>query len=719
MKWSAAPFVRIVLALIFGILLYAHFALSSAFWVVLCVLLSVSYVFLLYFTPPAQKRKWNFAFGFLALLATTLFGISIAHQKKEIHWEQHFSNLCDSISYYEAIISEEPQEKTNHFKIELTVEKVFCQNIWKKAKGNILLYIKKPEGKTASLKSLQYGDRLLIVGSPQVTSPPPNPQQFDFQRYLANQQIYHQQFIEADKFKILGHAPSCRVVELAIQLRKKANLALQNVIHGQEQYAVVSALVLGIKDHLDNAIRNTYSHTGAMHVLAVSGLHVGILFQILTWLLAWIKKSKKYGNWIFLSIVLLCLWFYALITGLSPSVLRAVIMFSLVALANTIQRNSSIYNTIAISAFLILCYDPYLLFSVSFQLSYTALLAIIYFQPKIFHWWQIEDSFPNMNKWVFKIIKFCWSVTCVSLAAQLGTFPIGLFYFHQFPVYFLFSNLVVIPLATVIFSGSLLALFFSWIPFLSTGISFLVEKVVWLQNEALFFMEHLPYAVIEGIDISLGETLLIYSIILLLAMLFAFQKISYLYYAVACTALLFISQMQEFFEQKNQAIFYIFHSGKSLNMNFLEGNQNIMLADSSLIYNDYQVRNLFYNYWSYKGVSHEKVKYFNISNLEDNFPIPFYREKELVLFSYHQKKFLWLLETREIDLPSADFLLISKNAVRNIEELDFSKFKTIILDTSNSYYYSKKFSSQAKKLKINLYIIREQGAFIKELANDY
>jgi competence protein ComEC len=648
-----------------------------------------------------------------------LFGISIAHQKKQIHWEHHFANLCDSISYYEAIISEEPQEKANHFKIELTVEKVFCENIWKKSKGNILLYIKRSEDKIALLKSLQYGDKLLIAGSPIPTSPPPNPQQFDFQKYLANQQIYHQQFIEVDKFRILGHTSPNWVVELAIQLRKKANLALQNAIHGQAEYAVVSALVLGIKDNLDNAIRSTYSHTGAMHVLAVSGLHVGILFQILTWLLTWIKKNKKYGNWIFLSIVLLCLWFYALLTGLSPSVLRAVIMFSLVALADTIQRNSSIYNTIAISAFLILCYDPYLLFSVSFQLSYTALLAIIYFQPKIFHWWKIEDSFPNMNKWVFKAIKFCWSITCVSLAAQLGTFPIGLFYFHQFPNYFIFSNLVVIPLATFIFSGSLLALLFSWFPFIAEGIGFLVEKVVWLQNEALFFMEHLPYAVIEGIYISLGETLLIYSTILLLAMLFAFQKISYLYYAVACTVLLFISQMQEFFAQKQQTIFYVFHSGKSLNMSFLEGNQNIIFADSSLIYNDYQVRNLFYNYWTYKGVSLEKVKYFNISDLESDCPIPFYKAKEFVLFSYHQKKFLWLWEKREVGLPSADFLLISKNAVRNIEQLDFSKFKTIILDASNSYYNSKKLSSQAKKLGINLYVIYEQGAFTKELINSH
>ncbi len=715
MKWSAIPFVRIVLALIAGILLYAYFHLVSIFWAILCVLFSVSYVFLLYVTTPTQKRKWNSGFGLLALFSTTLFGISITHQKKEIHWENHFANLCDSISYYEAVVTEEPQEKPNYLKIELTVEKVFCQNLWKEAKGNSLLYIKKSADKTTLLRSLQYGDKLLITGSPQLITSPPNPKQFDFQKYLANQQIYHQQFIEGDKFKILGHAPPNWFLELAIQLRKKANAVLQNTIHSQEEYAIVSALVLGIKDNLDNEIRNTYSHTGAMHVLAVSGLHVGILFQILTWLLAWIKKNKKYGNWIFLSAVLLCLWLYALITGLSPSVLRAVTMFSFVALANTIQRNSSIYNTIALSAFLILCYDPYLLFSVSFQLSYLALIAIVYFQPKIFHFWKIEDSFPYMNKWIFMTLKFFWSITCVSLAAQLGTFPIGLFYFHQFPVYFLFSNLMVIPFATIIFSGSLLALIFSWLPPISEGIGAFVSATVWLQNEALFFIEHLPYAVIEGIDISLGETLLIYSTILLLAMLFAFQRIKYLYYALVCAVIIFTLQVKAFIEQRNQSIFYVFHSGKSLNMNFLKGNQNIIFMDSSLIYNDYQVRNLFYNYWAYKGVPSEKVTYLNIHSIEDNCPIPFYRAKEFILFFYQRKKFLWLLEKREKGLPPADYLLISKNAVRNIEKLDFSKFKTIILDTSNSHYNSKKLSLQAKKLGIRLYAIYEQGAFIEEI----
>nr|MCU0394028.1 ComEC/Rec2 family competence protein [Thermoflexibacter sp.] len=418
-------------------------------------------------------------------------------------------------------------------------------------------------------------------------------------------------------------------------------------------------------------------------------------------------------NWIFLSITLFCLWFYAFITGLSPSVLRAVIMFSMLALANTFQRNTNIYNTIAFSAFLILSYDPYLLFSVSFQLSYLAVLGIIYFYPKLYGMWHIEDTFPTMPLWLFKPINFIWSVTCVSFAAQIGTFPVGLYYFHQFPVYFPLSNLVVIPLATIIFSGGLLIIILAWIPFVGQSIGWFIERIVWFQNEMLFLIEHLPKSVINGIDISLVENWLIYISIILVAMLFAFRKLSYLVGAFVCIFVIFVVQMQEYIEQRNQSLLYIFNSGKKLNINLLEGVSNTLIADSSLLYNDSQIRNLFYNYWANKGVAPEQVKYLNINDLGDSNFLPIYQEEGLILFIYKGKSILWLKTKIANHLPSADYLLISNNAVRNLEKLDFSKFKEIIVDASNSYYNSQKLSLQAQKLGINLYAIHEKGAFIR------
>ncbi len=725
MTWSSFPFLRIVFALMIGILLSINLELYSESWTFVIFSFLSIYLILHFVFKPAQKRKYHFIFGLLGLLGMVCFGITTTQQKTEILQTNHFANSSDSITYYEAIIDEEVQEKTKSYKAEVVVKRIFTQGEWKEANGRILLYIKKlPD--TTSLQKYEYGDRIVVQGAPQRTQPPANPKTFDFQKYLAYQQIYHQQFIEPTYVKVIGNEPPNYILNVAIQVRRRADRALEKYINGKDEYAIVTALVIGIKDNLDNTIRNTYSNTGAMHVLAVSGLHVGILLKILEWLFAWLKRKGKHGNWIFLSLILVGLWFYAFITGLSPSVLRAVIMFSLVAIAKTIQRNSNIYNTIAFSAFLILCYDPYLLLSVSFQLSYLAVIGIVYFYQKIYDLLRLEDIFPTLPSWIHQIMDFVWSITCVSIAAQIGTFPIGVYYFHQFPVYFMLSNLVVIPVATWIFGGGLAIIFIDFIPisllsYPNQLLGFLTKWAVWGQNWLLFAIEDLPYSVINGLDISLVETLLIYSVIGLFSLLFVFRKFKYLVYAFVLVLVLSVGQFMEYLEQKNQSSFYIFNANKNLNFSILEANQNTLIADSSLLYNDMQIRNQFYNYWAAKGVQLAQVEYLNVAKelaegeeIRDSTSFALQKNKNYNLLIYKGKRIVWLLSKTNENLPKADYLLISNNAVRNLEKLDFSKFGEIILDASNSRFNATKLALQAEKLGVNLYSIHAKGGYEKK-----
>jgi len=714
MVWSAFPFVRIVFALMVGILLYKSFQLDAFICSMLSVFLSISYTILYFAFKPSQRRKYHFLFGLVSLSAIACFGVALTHQKTEILQSSHFANLSDSLAYYEAVLDEEVQEKTKGYKMEVVIKRIFIKGKWQEASGRNLLYIKKIEDNTLA-KNLKYGDKIVVRAAPQLTLPPPNPKAFDFKQYLAYQQIYHQQFVLPSQVKVIGNEPPNYILKLAIELRQKADKALATYIDSKEEYAIVTALVIGIKDHLDNTIRNTYSNTGAMHVLAVSGLHVGILLAILERIFSWVKNKGRHGKWIFLTIILLGLWFYAFITGLSPSVLRAVIMFSLVALAKTIQRNSSIYNTIAFSALLILCYDPYLLLSVSFQLSYLALLGIVYFHPKIYGLFRLEDKFPTLSKWFYKPLDFAWSITCVSIAAQIGTFPLGLYYFHQFPVYFPLSNLVVIPAAAWIFSFGLIIIFtgicLSFVPFISQFFGILAKWSVWLQNFLLFVIEDLPKSVINGIDIHFWETVLIYSVILLLSLFFAFQKFRYLAYAAALVLALSVGQFIEFSEQKKQSTFYVFDSGKKLNFNILEANQNMMFADSAMLADDYIVRSQFYNYWAYRGIAN--INYLNMANESTKYSdsLAMQKTKNYHLLAYKEKKILWLWARTKEPLPEADYLLISKNAVRDLEKFDHTKFKEIILDASNYRNTSMKLEMQAQKLGIKLHNIHSKGAY--------
>lgn len=719
MPWSAFPFVRIIFSLIIGILLCTYFHLYSFYFLVIITCLSIAYILFYFLLNPEKRRKFDFVFGLIAALLFVCLGIALTTNKTEIIKPNHFANLSDSIMYYEGLVNEAVQEKTKTYNTEIKVIRIFSGGKWQEAEGFILLYIKKIDNKNLILK---YGDKIVIKGQPQPTLPPLNPQAFNFRQYLAYQQIYHQHFISPHQLEVIGNEVPNVIYNLALKLRKKADSSLRKFIKGEQEYAIVTALVLGVKDYLDNEIRSAYSNTGAMHVLAVSGLHVGILFKILEWLLGWIKRKQSYGKWLFLGVVLVVLWFYAFITGLSASVLRAVIMFSMVAIASVIQRNSNIYNTIAFSALLILGYDPYLLFSVSFQLSYLAVLGIIYFFQKIYDLIRLEDIFPTMPLWLFKILNFVWSITCVSIAAQLGTFPVGLYYFHQFPVYFMLSNLVVIPLATFLFSGGLVIIFLDFIPipvlsYVNEWVGIFTEYLVFAQNWLLFSIDHFPFSVINGISISLWETLTIYLTILLICLLFIFRKLSYLITVFVLVGVFGTWQVIEFVQQQQQESIYIFHTNKNLNINLLAGNHNVLIADSSLLYDDLKIRNQFYNYWAYKGVTPTQVTYANMDNLAafENQKVALQRGISFYLLAYKGKQILWLSQkTNQKSLPSADYLVISNNAVRNLQQVKAENYQQVIVDTSNSRYNAGKLQEQAEKLGIRLHNIHTQGAFLQD-----
>ena len=233
---------------------------------------------------------------------------------------------------------------------------------------------------------------------------------------------------------------------------------LKKMIPSKQSYGVASALFLGIRDGIDNEVQNAYRSAGATHVLAVSGLHVGILSAIIAFLLGFLRKHNKF-KYLYLFFVLGVLFSYSFLTGLSPSVLRASVMFAIIQIGLTFSRRTNIYNNLAFSAFLLLIFSPYMIFEVGFQLSYLAVLGIVLIQPKIVRLWK-------PSSW---IIKKGWELLTVSLAAQLITFPICLYYFHQFPSYFWLSGFVVIPAAMVILGCAIAIILFSFFSKLTCG----------------------------------------------------------------------------------------------------------------------------------------------------------------------------------------------------------------------------------------------------------
>ena len=337
-----------------------------------------------------------------------------------------------------------------------------------------------------------------------------NPGQFDYATFLRFHQIHYANYInEWDK-----KGSTFNFLRYPTLIRNKALEVLKENVIIKSHFPIVSALVLGYKDELSNHTKHSFSSTGAMHVLAVSGLHVGIIYFILKSIITLFTFYQR--NLVFRNIlVLIGIWVYALITGMSPSVLRACTMLSFLIIAEVFNRNTNVYNVLSASAILLLTINPYLIMQVGFQLSYLAVLGILYIQPKMEKIWAPK----------YWLIQKIWTITTVSIAAQISTFPLGLLYFHQFPNYFLISNLVVIPAAFLILSLGILIIVLSFSKIIVGFISYLLQHVL---NSLLLVIRHIesiPGSLTEGLSISIFETMLIYLFIASILISLKFKNI--------------------------------------------------------------------------------------------------------------------------------------------------------------------------------------------------
>lgn len=267
--------------------------------------------------------------------------------------------------------------------------------------------------------------------------------------------------------------------------------------------ALCKALCIADKSDLTSTVKKDFSRAGASHILAVSGMHVGIIFTAISTLIGLISQSRKFSR--IASIVAICfLWFYAFICGLQPSIVRACTMFTIPIIGKLLKRDSSSLNSLLFTAFCMVIYDYTNLFNIGFQLSFLAVAGILLFQEKIFNIFQLQN----------KILIWLWSLTSVSIAAQITTLPLTIYYFHNIPVLSLISNLFVVPLSTLLiyFSGGLILFNLTNV---SNIISLILNKLSYYLNLFIEEISCTPFATIENINISIFHVATLYLIILI------------------------------------------------------------------------------------------------------------------------------------------------------------------------------------------------------------
>jgi competence protein ComEC len=389
-----------------------------------------------------------------------------------------------------------------------------------------------------------------------------------------------------------------------LSIRSKFIEKLKEAKLSGNELAVASALILGYRSDLDKELMTAYAGAGATHVLAVSGLHVGIVYVILNFLLKFLNRYR-YGRIIRTIILVLLLFSYAALTGLSASVFRAATMFSFVAIGSAFNRNTNIFNTLAASAFCLILYEPMIIMQVGFQLSYTAVIGIVLIQPRLFKLYTFKNQ----------LLDWAWSITCVSVAAQIATFPLGLLYFHQFPNLFLISNLLVIPAAAaILYLGFSLFIFSFWNPAL-LYFGFLLKTLISSLNQVVVWIEKVPYAVLSGIDISTLESLIIYLIIAGILVFIIQEKRKGLYAGLSLACAFMILQIGEVYTQRNQRFITLYNVKGEAAVALVNGTEVTFLSSQKLWENEQSMLFHVRHHWWNKGVETERFVELNDSTL--------------------------------------------------------------------------------------------------------
>ena len=486
------PVLRFLIPFISGLLFSEYFSGNDYHEIFLISLLPLAVG--MWFTLKTTFSKRHF-FGVYLQLFLLLAGFELCLLSKERPWATHFEHEIKKEKYLVELISG-AQEKPKSFKFKAEVKAVFNGSNWKNATGKITLYLSKKNYRD----TLLYGDQIIFTDTPEEILL----EKDKFYTALSHhRQVFYRMFVRHYE-KVKVREPEFSLFGLAIACRKWVALVLMQQFNYTKEAAIAVALIVGDEIPIDQELSTAYAATGTLHVLAVSGMHVGLIYFLLGFLLKPLLKTK-YGKHFYYPLVILLVWAYAMIAGAAPSIVRAATMCTFHMLATWLDKKNEGIGALGASLFFILMVNPFNLYEPGLQLSFFAVLGIIWLQRPILKIW-----IPK-NKWIFKV----WELSSVSIAAQIMTSPVSLLYFGQFPNYFIVANLIVIPITTITIYSCLIQLLFTAIPFVLPYIVLFNQSMLSFSNYLVMHMQHLPGAVSTW-KVGLSEMIFLYAYIVVI-----------------------------------------------------------------------------------------------------------------------------------------------------------------------------------------------------------
>lgn len=634
--WSKRPFLRIFILYAVGIVISAYYPVGN----VIAPILLVSIILLLLLTAGSFKLKNESQYrsyihrNYLIGLAIILSGAYSLFQCNNINMGEEKTIKGNFIANIVSL-TKKPGKSTR------AVAYIKSHDNDSLDEFKAILYFENPD------PNLKYGDVIIFKSNLSPVSPPKNPYEFNYKEYLLKQSITHSGFIKNNSWHLAGYKNISTIKAYTFKLKHQIIEILRNSNLDDSEFSIASAILLGHDDYMDNTLKEKYMDSGSMHILCVSGLHVGIIYLVINFLLGFMNNIRKLQP-IKSMLIILFIWSYAAITGFSPSVQRASLMISIFIIGKQINKKSDSYNNLAIAGFLILLTDPQLLFNPGFQLSFGAVFSIITFYTPLY------NTIKLNNKFIDKI----WSITILSFSAQIGTFPISIYYFHYFPTWFWISNLFTFPLSFLIVISGILTIALGWVPYLGDILELILKFSIKALNYLINWVVNIPYSIIENIYFSMAMVICAYLLLAILYLILYYRKPVYLKYLL--TSLIIIISLATYHKYNvlTQKRIIIYSNNKGSFIEGIIGDKQMILADSNVLKN-----------------------------------------KSIIKFNICNSRAVWSVSDSAISFNNKDRIFF--NGFQKINNFILFDDKIIALDINNQKYHT----SQAK-LTINYQLIQ-------------
>ncbi|HVX49625.1 MAG TPA: ComEC/Rec2 family competence protein [Chitinophagaceae bacterium] len=685
------PFVRLVAAFIAGILIqwYGQLPLTALFIILACVVLLLS-ASILFTSTILFTLQW--LRGLLLVLLFIIAGSFTVYVHDARHTPRWAGNIYKPGQPVLLTIGEPLVEKPNSYKAIASVTAIRQDSNWRKATGDVLLYFSGIRGRPR----LHYGSQIILYAPLEEIKNAGNPGEFDYKQYCLFHNIAYRSFVYPGQYSMVWKDDLNNMQKMLYHVRDSTIAFLQKTIPGEKEQAVAEALLIGYRDHLDPDLVQAYTNTGVVHIIAISGLHLAMIYALLIGLFR-LFPSNKFNGIIQPVVVLLVLWLFSFLAGGVPSITRAAVMFSFLVIGKALNKRTYMYNTLAASAFCLLLYNPFYLWDAGFMLSYSAVVSIVLFYKAVHNWLYISN----------KLLEAVWSATAVTISAQILTLPVVLLFFHRFANLFLIANFVAVPLSGLILYGELALLLLYFLPFAAHHAG---TAIGWMIKVLDTFIEHintLPLAVWDNIYADAVQTLLLYGFILSAAYwLLRKAPRGFIIAAVLLTGLVLYTATRYVRIGQTQKLL-VYNVAHQTAIDIMQGGRYYFFGDSILLQDG-------------------PLQQYNLKPSRILYGVSPARDTTLhpgiinTCVTVHSTKIILLDNTFSFSDTSnkvkADIIILAKSPKYSIADVQHAfTFKCLVFDSSNPLWKIRRWKKACDSLHLRFHSVPEQGAFQTDL----